>query len=213
MKSFLILTALIATMASNVSASSCLHLVASSRTGRTLVLKRVLRHNPSTLFNSAPLGYSQITVDTKSAVAYIAGQTAKKQDGSIEENSDVKEQLKSAEENLKLAMASVGVTTELQSTNVMSLTMYIVGYKAEHLATVTEVGSTFGKPSNTLIGIEALALPTLKVEIEATVALPKTFIEKLKTATCDGNMITETKDETKVENKVARKLPTKVAEM
>lgn len=79
-----------------------------------------------------------MTVDSKNAVTYISGQTALSKDGSSVQGSTVPEQLPAATENLKLAMAGVGVDTpELQPEYVVKLTTYIAGCKPEYMEALT----------------------------------------------------------------------------
>lgn len=190
MNLFNVFAVFFAVIASSTSASFVLP---PQHAGHYCLHKRVLRRNPAKLFDPTPLGFSQVTVDSKNAVAYIAGQTALAKDGTTIQGTTVPDQIMAATENLKLAMASVGVDTpELQAEYVLKLTTYIVGYKPEYLEAIKRLGNAFGDPSNSFIGVAALATPAIKVEVEATVAIPTKFMFGLKFSKCDGNKLIET---------------------
>lgn len=150
--------------------------------------QRVLRYYPETLFNDRDLGSSQVTIDTRSGLADIAGQM------SIQENQDIAgkteiEQLRVCVLNVKAAMESVGLTSlDLLGSSVLKMTMYI--NKAISSAVREEIkyiAMAFGSPSVTVVGIEQLSFEDIKVAVKATVTVPDHFIEAIKRAKCKGN--------------------------
>ena len=74
-------------------------------------------------------------------------------------------------ENLKVCLAAVGATFE----NVLKLTTYIVNYKPEDRAIIGGLRAKYlpatNPPASTLVGVQALAVPGLLVEIEAVAAI------------------------------------------
>ena len=74
-------------------------------------------------------------------------------------------------DNIGIALAAAGATMQ----DVCRLTVYIVDYNPGMLETISvELNKVFDKdalPANTLLGVQALAVPDFLVEIEATAIL------------------------------------------
>lgn len=148
----------------------------------------VLRYNPAGLFETSQFGYSHITIDVRSGMAHLAGQIACRKYGTMK-GTTVTEQMMTATENLNACFVSMDATVE----DIAKLMVYIVGYKTkEHVGEVIELSKSLGRPALTVLGVESLALPSLLVEIEATVVLSSKFIDSLKWRRCDGSMLLET---------------------
>lgn len=144
-----------------------------------------LRYNPPGLFDKSQVFYSQISIDHISKIAHISGQVALTPEKTIPLKT-VPEQLYQAEKNLKLALSSISA----HPTAVSKVTVYIVDYDHyRDLSLVQKMGKTFGEPAVTLVGINQLGLPDLKVAIEATVSLSQSFIDGLKNRKCKGNTL------------------------
>ncbi len=121
--------------------------------------------NPDSL--SAPNGYTHVVSATGRRTIFISGQVAFDRSGQIVGAGDLRAQAVQAFENLLTALSAAGATFD----DVVKMTTYIVGYKPEHRALLREVRLQYlnaERPSaHTLIGVQALALPELLIEVEA----------------------------------------------
>lgn len=121
---------------------------------------------PEGLFPSAPYGFSQLVVSEGTQLIHCAGQTANDSDLNFIGQGDFRAQLLASLENVRTALAAAGAGPE----NVVSCRLYVVDYTPGYLETIGEVfGQFFGPahlPANTLIGVQALALPELMCEVE-----------------------------------------------
>ena len=118
-----------------------------------------------------PSMYTHVVRSSGSRLLHIAGQVARDAAGQTVGEGDFPAQLRQALANLRACLAAGGATLA----DVASIRTYIPHYDAvTHLPTLREaLSETFGDalPANTLLGIEALALPELLVEIEALAVL------------------------------------------
>lgn len=98
---------------------------------------------------------------------FIAGQVAFDHDGNLVSPGDLRVQAAKALENLVAALAAAGATPA----DVVKLNTYVVNYKPADLPIIREVRSRIfadeNSPASTLIGVQALALDGLLIEIEA----------------------------------------------
>ena len=115
--------------------------------------------------------FSQVVVAEGRRTVYISGQVAWDAEGGIVGQDDFAAQAKKAYENLAIALEAAGATiADVAKTNV-----YIVDYDP---SLGRDLGATrravFGDgppPASTLIGVQALALPDLLIEVEAIAVL------------------------------------------
>jgi len=117
---------------------------------------------------SKAFGFSQaVDLSGASNVLVCSGQAATGDDGSPPATSDMAEQVQLAFGNLTKVLESAGMTMA----NVVRLTMYTTDVD-ELLAAYGTAAEFLGSnlPAMSLIGVARLALPELKVEIEATAA-------------------------------------------
>ena len=125
--------------------------------------------NPSGV--GAPANYTHVVSSSGGSIGFISGQIGMDAAGSLAGDT-LEAQGAQVFENLKTCLASVGATFE----NVLKLTTYIVNYKPEDRATIGTLRSKYlpatNPPASTLVGVQALALPSLLVEIEAVAAIP-----------------------------------------
>jgi enamine deaminase RidA (YjgF/YER057c/UK114 family) len=121
--------------------------------------------NPPTL--AAPRGYSHVVTATGGKMVFIAGQVAFDTKGEIVGKGDLRAQATQAYANLKAALAAAGATTA----DVVKLNTYVVNFKSADLPVIREVRSQFfpqeNMPASTLVGVQALAVEGLLIEIEA----------------------------------------------
>lgn len=127
--------------------------------------------NPDALFQSLESGFSQGVVASGRRTLYVSGQVAWDSQKRLVGGADLEAQAKQAFENLKAVLAAAGATLA----NVVSVRIYIVDYRPEKAAAIGGVfTSTFTgevKPASTWVGVQALADPSLLIEVEATAVL------------------------------------------
>ena len=127
------------------------------------------RINPPTLWDSAPVGFSQVVVAEGRRTVYCSGQVAwdtERQIGSDE----LGEQARLALVNVGRAVAAAGGTLR----DVVALRIYIVGDHIRHTTPLRQAlldAFDDARPAMTWIGVAALANPEFIVEIEATAVL------------------------------------------
>ena len=123
---------------------------------------------PDALFPSAEFGFAQVVAVEGKKLVFCAGQTAWDKEMKIVGEYDLGRQMEKTLENISHALSAAGATLK----DVVRLTIYIVDYHPDQLETISTVlGKFFDKdalPANTLLGIQALALPEFLVEMEAT---------------------------------------------
>ena len=120
--------------------------------------------NPPTL--ATPRGYTHVVTATGGKMVFIAGQVAWDTKGEIVGKGDLRAQATQVYENLKAALAAAGATF----TDVVKMNTYIVNFKAADLPVIREVRAKYflqeNVPASTLVGVQALAVDGLLVEIE-----------------------------------------------
>jgi len=123
--------------------------------------------NPDGLFK--PSTFSQIAIAKGDTVVYISGQTARDERSNIIGAGDVKRQAEQVFENLRVAVTAAGGSMD----DIAKITTYIVGLKPEDRLWIGEmVKKIFPQPpAHTLVGVSALAVPELLIEIEAIAVL------------------------------------------
>ena len=121
--------------------------------------------NPPTL--ATPRGYTHVVTASGGKMVFIAGQVAWDVKGEIVGKGDLRAQATQAYENLKTALAAAGATTA----DIVKMNTYVVNFKAADLPVIREVRAKFfpqeNLPASTLVGVQALAVDGLLIEIEA----------------------------------------------
>lgn len=116
-----------------------------------------------------PTGYTHVVTTDAPKLVFISGQIGIDAQGKIQEG--LRAQTIQVFENIKTALASVGATFD----DVVKVTYLIVNFKAEDRVLVREIRAQYFNgdhpPASTLIGVQALALPELLIEIEALAAI------------------------------------------
>lgn len=127
--------------------------------------------NPDTLYASTPFGFSHAVEQQPGRTLHLAGQVAWDSQYTLVGAGDVIAQTRQALANLKLVLAAAGATPA----DVVRLRTYIVNHTPEKLGEIcAEIAAFYGDAApaaNTVIGVQALALPDFLIEIEATAAL------------------------------------------
>ncbi len=118
--------------------------------------------------------YRQVAVATGTRIVFIAGQVARRADGSPVGQGDLAAQVDQALRNVVTAVEASGGTFA----DVARVTVYVVDWRPDKMEALGEgvaraaqaTGIDVLKPI-TLIGVASLAEPDLLVEIEATAVL------------------------------------------
>jgi len=123
--------------------------------------------NPDGLYK--PGTFSQVAITRGDTIVYISGQTARDDKSNIVGTGDVKKQAAKVFENLRVAVEAAGGSMD----DVAKITTYVVDLKPDDRLWIGEmVKKHFPKPpAHTLIGISALAVPELLIEVEAVAVL------------------------------------------
>jgi len=113
-----------------------------------------------------PRGYSHV-VSGRSRQVFIAGQVAFDAEGRVVGAGDLRAQTEQVFKNLGVALGAAGARIE----DVVKTTIFVVNYQPEQRAVIAEVRSRFyglaQPPASTLVGVQALVLPELLIEVEA----------------------------------------------
>jgi enamine deaminase RidA (YjgF/YER057c/UK114 family) len=128
--------------------------------------ERLRRINPAGMH--PPVGYTHVVEVQPGRVAYISGQVSVDPKGQIVGDGDIVAQARQVMENLKSALAGLGVGFD----SVIKLNYYAVD--VSRLAEIRAVRDEYlkGPPASTFVGVTALARPEFLIEVEAVVALP-----------------------------------------
>ena len=126
------------------------------------------RGNPRELFNSVQYGFSQAVAARGTRIVSIAGQVAWNADQQLIGEGDLHLETMKALENLQIALRSV----RAELSDVIALRIYIVDYQREEPEDISRALKAFfpegEAPAATWIGVNCLANPDFRIEIEAT---------------------------------------------
>ena len=113
-----------------------------------------------------PRGYSHV-VSARGRHVFIAGQVAFDAEGRVVGAGDLRAQTEQVFKNLQRALAAAGARLE----DLVKTTIFVVGYRPADREVIAEVRSrVYGNvepPASTLVGVQALVVPELMIEIEA----------------------------------------------
>jgi len=125
--------------------------------------------NPSDIHT--PRGYTHVVTVEGGKLAFISGQVAIDQSGNLVGKGDLRAQAQKASENLVAALRAIGATPA----DIVKMNTYIVNYKPEDYRAIREVRAAIftgdNPPASTLVGVQALAIEGLLIEIEAVAAI------------------------------------------
>ena len=112
-------------------------------------------------------GYTHVVKATGATTVYVSGQVGIDPAGAVAEG--FRGQAKQAFDNLVVALESAGATPS----DVAKMTIYVVNYSAEAVPVLFAAApfDVSKLPATTLIGVEALFMPEILVEIEAIAVL------------------------------------------
>ena len=124
--------------------------------------------NPDTLYKSLEMGFSQAVKSKGAVTIHCAGQVAWDKDCNLVGDGDVGKQAQQALANLKVVLNAAGA----EVSDVVRLRTYVVGHNPALLEpigiAIAEFYGDVTPATNTLIGVQALAMPDFLIEIEAT---------------------------------------------
>jgi len=127
--------------------------------------------NPDGLHDSLPFGYSHTAaIPAGTELVFVAGQYGSNLDGMVV-SADFAGQVKQAFHNLSVALAAHG----LDLSHVVQLRTYVVDPDFDKLGTIGQAvreGCGDTPPTQTVIGVVALAMPDILFEVEAVAARP-----------------------------------------
>jgi enamine deaminase RidA (YjgF/YER057c/UK114 family) len=134
-------------------------------------MSKIQHLNPPTLFDASRLSYSQVTISQGSTLVHVAGQASLDTHLSVVGAGDFAAQTRTAFDNVRLALEAAGARPE----HVVALRIYVVALGPDRIAPVQQALESFfppdAKPPGTLIGVAALAMPDLLIEVEASAVL------------------------------------------
>ena len=113
-----------------------------------------------------PRGYSHVVSATGGTTVYVAGQVALDADGRVVGPGDLRVQTEHVLKNLVRALAAAGARID----DVVKITTFVVDFKPADRDVIREVRARFFEgtpPASTLVGVQALVMPELMIEIEA----------------------------------------------
>jgi enamine deaminase RidA (YjgF/YER057c/UK114 family) len=127
--------------------------------------------NPDDMYDSVRYGFSHAIAHRGARTVECSGQVAWDDDGVLVGADDLAAQSAQVFRNLRKILAHAGA----RPADVVRMRTYVVGYTPDKLAIIgPAIAAFFGDavPStNTLIGVEALALPEFLIEVEVTAVL------------------------------------------
>ena len=127
--------------------------------------------NPGSMYNAVQFGFSHAVESDGGRLLHLSGQVAWDSNGELVGPGDLAAQAQQCFANLAEVLASRGAT----AANVVRLRTYVVDYSADKLEALgPAIGAFYGDvtpAANTLLGVQALAMPDFLIEVEATAVL------------------------------------------
>jgi enamine deaminase RidA (YjgF/YER057c/UK114 family) len=121
--------------------------------------------NPASLSN--PAGYTHVVAVTGGTTLYVSGQIALDGEGRLVGEGDLRAQAEQVFRNIEAALAAAGAAFA----DVVKLNFYILNYQPEDRFAIREVRDRYvdtdQPPASTLVGVQALAVDGLLLEVEA----------------------------------------------
>jgi len=124
--------------------------------------------SPPELFSTKGLGFTHVVTSSPGTTIHVSGQTAWNADRKLVGGADLRAQAEQALANLRAALAAAGATPR----DVVFIRVYVVGYQPADGAIIGPLLAAFSAggppPASTWLGVQSLASPDFKIEIEAT---------------------------------------------
>jgi len=116
-------------------------------------------------------GYTHVVIAQRKKTAYVSGQVATDQTGQVVGRGDLRLQTEQVYRNLQVALSAAGATFA----DVVKTTTFVVNLNTDTLSVIRQVRRQFlssdHPPASTLIGVTALAIEGLLIEIDAIAAV------------------------------------------
>lgn len=123
--------------------------------------------NTPEVFVTGHLGFSQAVAGNGKTRIYLSGQVGWDVNRQLTGKKDFGSQMRQALENIKIILKSENANLE----SVVRMEIYVVTLRRERSVVITEILNEYYpdayKPSTTLIGVAALALDELEIEVQA----------------------------------------------
>lgn len=137
---------------------------------------RTITINPPTLLDPTPFGYKHITLDTRNAVAYVAGQVAFSLGGQIV-GTTLNEQLVLTEQNLRANLDALDAEVQ----DILRMNVFVKNFQQNRDLPVLEPFLfRMGSPVDAVLGVTSLAIDGLEVEVQMTVAVKQSTVERIR---------------------------------
>lgn len=121
--------------------------------------------NPTELMT--PRGFTHVVASRPGKTIYISGQTAVEANGEIVGKGDLRVQTEKTYANLQFALNAAGANFE----DVVKINIYVLNLTSQAVGIIREVRTKYYSPTHppasTLVGVPALAVDGLLIEIEA----------------------------------------------
>jgi enamine deaminase RidA (YjgF/YER057c/UK114 family) len=130
------------------------------------------RHNPASMVDPTPFGYSQITTVRNGTLVFIAGQGPTAANGKPVGRGDLRAQASQAVDNILAALAALDAGPE----NILYLRINVVDYQPKMLLQLApELARLQGESelpaASVFVGVQSLIVPGTLIEIETVAAL------------------------------------------
>jgi enamine deaminase RidA (YjgF/YER057c/UK114 family) len=126
---------------------------------------------PSDTFDAARFGFTQVVSSPPGRLVFVSGQVGLDRDLKLVGEGDLGAQAEQALANLGASLRAAGASPA----DVTMMRTYVVDYRAELAREIDPHFARFydGKPpASTRVGVQALAAPGLRIEIEAVAVVP-----------------------------------------
>ncbi len=124
--------------------------------------------NPESMYASVQYGFSHAIKSDGTKSIHCSGQVAWNKEYEVVGGKDIGAQARQALNNLKEVLAAAGASPA----DVVRMRTYIVGHRPEYLepigGAIAEFYGEVTPAANTMIGVQALAMPDFLIEIEVT---------------------------------------------
>ena len=130
---------------------------------------RIERIYPEDLYDTKSIGFAQVVTAQGGKHVFVSGTIAYDKDMNLIGRGDVEAQLRQTLRNIKLSLAAAGATVD----DVVRMRIFIVDFKEQYRSFIGKVIREEFRASDklwtsTLVGVQALALKDLLVEVDVT---------------------------------------------
>lgn len=137
---------------------------------------RTITINPPTLLDPTPFGYKHITLDTRNAVAYVAGQVAFSLGGQIV-GTTLNEQLVLTEQNLRHTLEALDADVR----DILRMNVFVKNFQqSRDLPVLEPFLFRMGSPVDAVLGVTSLAIDGLLVEVQMSVAVKPPTVDRIR---------------------------------